>query len=160
MKTIPLTRGMFALVDDSDFEEVSQFRWQAHRSRRGFYAAHTEARVNGTRRRILMHRLLLGVKSGDTDHRDGNGLNNQRDNLRVATHRQNLQAFQHKRAGTSSRFRGVSWHPANRKWRALIGLPGKVKHLGMFTHEEDAARAYDAAARQFFGEFASPNFPV
>ena len=106
---------------------------------------------------MTLHRLLLG-SAVLVDHRDGNGLNNQRSNLRPATHAQNLQNTR-KRAGTTSRFKGVCWNKKKQAWVAFIKHEGKKKYLGCFSSEEVAARAYDFAASETFGEFACLNFP-
>lgn len=104
-----------------------------------------------------MHRVLLGAPAGvDVDHIDGNRLNNTIGNLRLCERRQNLMNSR-KRTATTSKFKGVYWLAANRKWRAKINVEGKSKHLGCFAAEEDAARAYDQAALIYFGEFARIN---
>ena len=158
MKEIPLTQGKVALVDDDDFEWLSQFKWYAVKFGRTFYAVRQAPRVNGKQRTIWMHREVLGLKPGDprVDHRDGDGLNNQRMNLREATHRQNMMNSRG-RSG-SSRFKGVDWDKRAKKWRARISVNGKKKHLGYFIDEEEAARAYDEKAKKIFGEFARVNF--
>lgn len=145
MKSIKLTQGKVAIVDDLDFDQLSQHKWYALRNGRRWYAA----------RVVLMHQELNGPRS---DHRDGDGLNNVRSNLRSATRRQNAQGFQRKKKGCSSKYRGVSWNAATEKWRVVITVDGTQLYLGTYKDEEEAARTYDAAARQHFGEFASPNF--
>lgn len=157
MKTIILTQGFITFVDDSDFEAVSAFKWHVERKRRHFYASRSFRKPDGTTATQSLHKFLL-PGSRRVDHRDGNGLNNQRYNLRPATNRQNSQGFRLKASGTTSKFRGVCWCPKGRKYHAQL-QDGKVKrHLGYFTDETEAARAYDSAAREHFGEFASPNF--
>lgn len=158
MKTIPLTQGKVALVDDADYEAVSQFKWCALKIGRRFYAVRNVRRPDGKIANQYMHRFLM-PGAPEVDHRDGDGLNNQRNNLRPATSQQNHQGFKSKAAGKTSKFRGVSWRKERQKWRGHIQVDGKFVHLGSFKNEEDAARAYDAAARKYFGEFASPNFP-
>lgn len=152
---IPLTRGKVAVIDFDDFEKVRPFSWQAAKNGHRWYAR--AARGGKT---IYMHRHLLGL-SGKTrpDHKDGNGLNNRRRNLRVCSPAQNAQAFQKKRSGTTSQYRGVFWDRHNAHWGARIEKNYKKYFLGCFSKEMDAARAYDAKARELFGEFASPNFP-
>lgn len=156
MKEIPLTQGQVALVDDADFERVNQFKWHARRAGGAFYAVHMVKNA-GKQEAVRLHRFILpGI--GPIDHKDGNGLNNCRDNLRPASKAQNGQAFRRKSIGASSSFRGVSRLPYSR-WRAQIRTGGITYYLGCFDVEEDAALAYDWAAKELFGEFASPNFP-
>lgn len=148
MKEIPLTKGFTAFVDDADFESVSAFNWC-------YSDGYAVRSVGG--RMIRMHLFLLpGVKSAD--HRDGDGCNNQRYNLRPATKTQNGRGFQKKSSRASSTFRGVCWDAQHRKWRAQIKLPDRNLCLGVFASENDAARAYDTAARKHYGDFATPNF--
>lgn len=160
MREIPLTQGLVALVDDEDFEPLTQYRWYAHRGCHTFYADRKQ-RINVPpyQKSLTMHRELLQALSGqEVDHIDGDGLNNQRANLRLATTSQNQSNRAMLPNNTSGR-RGVSWHRRDRRWRAAIGQGNKVVHLGLFIDLDDAARAYDLAARSLFGEFARPNFP-
>lgn len=169
MRRIPLRSrkypGLVALVDDEDYEMLSRYRWnpQTVKSKRvNFYAITVVAADTGSGRTIVrMHKLLTSY--GRVDHVDGNGLNNQKHNLREVTDSQNA-ANQVKRTGTSSRFKGVSWSQSSQKWAAYICKDGRHgqprnRNLGTFTVEEDAARAYDEAAVEAFGEFARLNFP-
>ena len=150
MKLIPLNHGIFAKVDDADFEFLSQWKWSIQRAQGGLlYAVRRERGVG-----IRMHRLINGTPNGlYTDHCDGDGLNNQRHNLRDATPLQNMMNRRGKRGGTS-RFKGV-WldvHQGGNQWRAAIRLNGKLKYLGRFPNEHVAGEAY--AAIHHFGEFA------
>lgn len=107
-----------------------------------------------------MHRLILGLVPGDgqrVDHRDLNGLNNVRSNLRLCTSSQNL-ANGPRRVDNTSGYRGVGWDRQHRRWVAKIQVRGRTMNLGLFRSPEQAALAYDAAAREHFGEFARPNF--
>lgn len=165
MKEIPLSNGMVALVDDEDWETLSQYRWHAnprpHRASRGgrnWYAYRQEYR-DGTTKTLSMHRQILGAKQGqDIDHRDGNGLNNCRSNLRFASKSQNM-ANRDVPKPAASGFRGVSWRPEKSKWYARINAFCRTRHLGYFHSPEQAARAYDRAAAELFGDFARLNFP-
>ena len=159
MKKIPLTQGKVALVDDADFDRVNQFKWYALKNTTGnvWYAMRTSwDPASKKRSAIYLHTFLTGFDR--TDHQDGDGLNCQRENLRPATSAQNMQAKQTKRKNTSSRFRGVSWHKAYRQWQAQIKIAGKLIYLGRYVKEQSAAKAYDVAAKKYFGKFASPNF--
>lgn len=156
MKTIPLTQGQLAMVDDEDFQFLLGFKWVAHKERRRWYASTS---VNG--KCIKMHWLILPtVKPLMVDHIDSNGLNNQRLNLRQVTNSQNCMN-QRKQLNRSSKYKGVTFDKATKKWFSQIQIDGNrysKKHLGRFVNEIDAAKAYDAAAKQYFGEYARVNF--
>jgi hypothetical protein len=100
------------------------------------------------------------VIAGPVDHKDGDGLNNQRANLRPATNSRNGANRLYSKPNPSSPYRGVWWAKVNKKWRSAIKVDGKYIHLGLFTDEVEAALAYDDAARKFFGEFSRPNFEL
>jgi hypothetical protein len=154
VKVIPLTSGKVAFVSNHRFEELSRFMWFAHQNGGIWYAVRNLPGPG--QKRIRMHQQILGFNGGD--HRDGNGLNCCDYNIRAASQRQNSEN-QRKRAG-SSRYKGVSWHRCGGKWRAYIVVNYHQINLGLFGDEEGAARAYDAAAIEYFGEFARLNFPV
>ena len=159
MKTIELTQNQVALVDDEDFEWLNQWKWRAvwDSGTHSFYAMRTAPRVEG-KRSLGMHRLILGLGPGEMgDHEDHDTLNNQRYNLRRCTNAQN-QANGRKRRDNTSGSRGVHWRKAVHKWVVQIKVSGRFIHLGYFDDITAAARAYDAAARQHFGEFACCNF--
>lgn len=156
MKTIPLTQGKVALIDEADFEAVNRFKWCAAKDRQGFYAVRTVRKPDGSRTTQRLHQFLM-PGSSRIDHRDGDGLNNQRHNLRPATRQQNAQSFRHKQLNATSKFRGVSWYPRYSKWQAQIQVSGKSIPLGYFVFELDAAKTYNEAALKWFGEFAHLN---
>ncbi len=157
MKEIQLTQGKVALVDDEDFEYLSQWKWCAARHGRIFYAV-SRILISGKLSGIAMHRLVLGLKDRNIlcDHADGNGLNNQRYNLRKADYRQNGRN-RAKGDGTSSLFKGVSWCSTRKKWAVSIMASDRRIFLGYGKSEVDAAVMYNAAALKHFGEFAKLN---
>lgn len=160
VRFVPLTRGLFARVDAVDFADVSRWNWCATKSKRGGYYAmrnRSPEEIATTRKRapILMHRYLMGDPSGSVDHRNRDGSDNRRRNLRNATSSQN-GANSMARKG-SSKFKGVFLSKGN--WNASLRKNYKTFHLGRFDTEEAAARAHDEAARRLHGEFARVNFP-
>lgn len=160
MKKIPLTQGKFALVDDADYVKLSKFKWSARKAPDTFYATRA-ARVGPGRQKIVrMHQVILRLRDGDLpDHKDGNGLNNQRHNLRRSDKHTNT-FNRRKRTRASSKYKGVGWHTRLGRWRARIMYSGKSYFLGHFGSAVSAARAYDKAAKRYFGRFAYLNFPV
>ena len=162
MKEIPITQGKVALVDDEDFVFLNSFKWTATRGKRKngqdcFYAYRSEKK-GGKWRPILMHRIILDAKKGQlVDHRNHDCLDNRRSNLRLAT--QSQVHANRKISFGSSKYKGVSWFDRTGKWVVYIRIQGKQKNVGYFETEEEAARAYDAKARELFGEFARLNFP-
>ncbi len=159
MKQIALTQGLFALVDDEDFESLNAHKWRARKDTRTWYAARTPC-INGKYVLVLMHRCLLGAEGKEEgDHIDGNGLNNQRDNLRLVTCQQNHCNRTRKKLNASSQFRGVCWNKRESKWQATIMLYGDSFHLGRFDSEHAAAQAYDDAGFLRDPIHFTPTFP-
>jgi len=154
---IPLTRGQVAVVDFVDFERVRGIRWHAFKRKRSWYAASSVWVPGAGQHRALMHRKILGA-AREVDHRDGDGLNNTRENLRACSHSENCANVRAHKDGSSS-FKGVGWCKGRNCWQAQIQVRGHKKHLGRFKSEREAALAYDAAARRFFGAFARVSFP-
>ncbi len=155
---LELTQGYFADVEDSDFPDLSQYSWHAMRNKKSgkIYASRYVSIENGKQTAIALHRHLFGLKKGDpefVDHRDGNGLNNLRSNLRISTNSQNQQNCGLSRVNKSGH-KGVCWHKVKKVWIANIRVKGVRVHLGYFHKIEDAARAYHIAAVWYFGEFA------
>jgi len=158
MKQIKLTQGKVALVDDEDFEWLNQWKWYAIRDNLTFYAVRKSPMVNRkTRQLIRMHRIILNSQDEEiVDHKDHNGLNNLRNNIRNCTQSQNQQ----NRIGRfcTSRFKGVSWRKDRKRWLVTIVVQKRKMYIGMFKSELDAAEAYNMAAKKHFGNFAYLNF--
>lgn len=149
-----LTKGYAAKIDPID-SDLASFKWIA--TRRGYAARGHKGRLQ------YMHRIILGRAIGHKlqpgeycDHINGNALDNRRCNLRVATTSQNMMNKRKLKPGRSA-FKGVTWHKQNRGWAARITCDGKQRTIGVYETPEQAARAYDAAAIEYFGEFARTN---
>lgn len=143
------------MVDDADYEWLNAFKWHVNVGSRGtIYARRTVTIAKNKRQHLFMHCEVAGVKRGDgneADHKDRDGLNNQRDNLRVCKHDKNM--FNRKSATGSSRCRGVK--RSGDKWRTDVAND----YVGTYESEVAAAEAYDDAAREIAGEYAVLNFP-
>lgn len=158
MRTIPLTQGKVAIVDDEDFEWLNQWKWHVV-SRSAMYAARSMWKGNRKKLNVRMHRMILSVKNGMiVDHINGDSLDNRKSNLRVCRHANNMRNRKPVK-GSSSRFIGVHFHIPRKKWVASLSTGNKYYYLGIFKNEEDAARARDIKATEMFGEFAYLNFP-
>ena len=156
---IALTKGKFAIVDAADYEWLSQRKWSASPGGKTWYARCSGHKPDGKWTTVAMHRLILGVESGvRVYHKNGNGLDNRRDNLRIATQQQN-QFNRGLQITNTSGYKGVSWDKARGKWRVSFVVDKRLQFGGYFDNPEEAARAYDEAARKHYGEFARLNFP-
>jgi len=144
------------LVDTEDEHLLSEYKWRPVRQRYTTYVQAHGPVVDGRETNLRLHRLIMSAPPGvHVDHRNHNGLDNQRSNLRLASVSQNHGNTRIRQGGTS-RFKGV--YRDRGRWVAGIIEDGARRNLGRFLVEEDAARAYDAAARRIFGEFALTNF--
>jgi len=163
VKTIPLTQGKVALVDDEDFEFLNQWKWCYSGPRRNPNSTGYAFRglwKNGSMGRIYMHRIVIKTRPGSiVDHVNRDGLDNRRRNLRIVTQSQNnLNSCKH--LGSSSIYKGVHWSKRLGKWRVQISVEvsGPKVYIGAFENERHAAMAYDIWAHDIYGEFANLNF--
>ena len=153
-RRIPVTRGKFAIVDSSDYYHLAQFQWFAEFGGRTFYAVRKQ---NG--KSVKMHRYITSAPSHlVVDHIDHNGLNNCRANLRLCSFAQNMRNIV-SNVGATSRYKGVHWNKRMKRWAASIQFEKKQYHLGYFTDEIAAAKAYDKKAMELHRQFACLNFP-
>lgn len=156
--------GLFALVDASIASKIRAYRWIGARKRTGVYAV-TYVKEGRRFKQIYLHQLVLPNAPEHTDHRNGDTLDCRKKNLRLATTQQNIWNSPKWRRETTSIYKGVfltsgrGGRPLSKPWRARIHLNRSAVHLGRFATQEEAARAYDSAARKLYGEFACTDFP-
>lgn len=147
------------MIDDEDAGIVCQYKWYASyaKGNQSFYAKTTVKKSNGNRTSMFMHRILIAVLGGQfIDHANGDTLDNRKTNLRVCSRKENNRNRKLQRTNTTG-YKGLKWHSRLSKWEARIGVDGKYKYLGLFKEKEDAARAYDKAAVEHYGEYAHLN---
>jgi hypothetical protein len=158
-RRIFLDEGNWTILDQQDYRRFARFKWCIGGDNGNFYAIRGQRIGSDDLKIVRLHRLIMDAPDGIlVDHINGNGLDNRRANLRLATHSQN-QWNKRKMQNTTSRFVGVSFRENRRKWAAYIGVAGKRIWLGNFDSEIEAARVYDQAAMKYRGEFARLNFP-
>ncbi len=148
---VHLTQGKSCIIDIEDIDLIREYKWYAANIRGCYYA-----RTKKDGKTLPMHRLILGTPKGlITDHKDGNGLNNKRENLRICNHFENGR--NRKLQGGTSIYKGVYWGKDGGAWKANIRVDRKLIYLGRFKNEVDAALAYNKAAIEYHKEFARLN---
>lgn len=164
MKQIQLTQGQITIVDDEDYEWLSQYSWHARyeKNTRSFYAqtAIKDPESSTGWRTLSMQRMLMGLKYSDgkiVHHKNHDTLDNTRGNLEICSTLQNNRHAVKRRVRTSSRYKGACWHKRIEKWQSYITVDTKRIYLGYFTDEKEAAKAYNDAAIEYFGEYALLN---
>jgi hypothetical protein len=158
-RRIYLGEGLWTIVSVADYYRFGCLKWSIEGQDGKFYAIRGKRIDKNNVIKSRLHREIMEAPKGLlVDHRNGNGLDNRRSNLRIATHGENIQNRRKKRSATS-RYIGVSFEDRSGKWRARVMYKGKRVWLGRFDSEIDAGKAYDAAANKYYGEFARLNFP-
>lgn len=147
----------YTLVDDGDFELLNKWRWLGDRIGNTYYVKRRDYTNGPPGKMTYMHRVILNPKKGmHVDHKDRNGLNNRRNNLRECTRSQNMVNQKPQKNG-SSKYLGVGWDKARGKWKAQVCKDYKHTMIGRFDTEREAALAYDKKAKELHGEFARIN---
>lgn len=161
VKELVLSKGHITIVDDEDYEWLSQWKWTAKKGS-GRYAkvyAYRNQKANGTQTHIALHRLIADCPKGlVVDHINGDTLDNRRSNLRICTQKDNARNSSAP-INSPTGFKGAVLRPCGKRWQSRIRVDGRMLHLGMFSTLAEALLAYDAAAIHYFGEFANLNFP-
>lgn len=159
-RRIYLGEGKFTIVDEQDYYRYNDYRWSPQKKSRTYYAIRVVSNCEKTLRIVSLHREIMNEPKGLlVDHKNGDGLDNRRANLRTATKFDSVHNRRKRKTKTSSRYTGVNIDKETGRWVARIRNRGKRTWLGSFKDEAAAARAYDEAAKKYHGEFARLNFP-
>jgi len=159
-RRIYLGEGKLTILNSADYYRLKKFKWHVFACKGKFYAERFALIKNTWTKRIFMHRQIMKAPKGKlVDHRNGDSLDNRRENLRLATWMQNRQNRRKTKSKTSSKYRGLGLSRNRKKWIMRLKHKGKIVATGRFDNEIDAAKAYDEAARKYFGQFARLNFP-
>jgi hypothetical protein len=160
-RKISLTQGKYAIVDPDDYVWLSKYKWTTSRVYTKFYAVRSvKCKKTSKMKTIRMHREILNVPAGlECDHINGHSLDNRKANLRAATRQQNCWNNRKRKPKSLSKYKGVSFSKRGRPWKAMLTVDGKWIYLGSYNSEVEAAKAYDKAAKNYFGQYAKLNFP-
>ena len=160
-RRIKLTLGQYAIVDPEDYERINKYKWNAYRGYSSYYSKRKiYNRKNGSERTVYMHRWIMNAPKGMVvDHINHNGLDNRKENLRFATNAENSRYARKTKNKFCSDYKGIHYIKKVKRWRARITFEGKTRYVGQYRDEISAAKAYDRAAKKYFGEFAYLNFP-
>jgi hypothetical protein len=147
LKQITLTQGKIALVDDDIYEAIGHLKWYARKDKNRYYAVRNFQKSKGQRGAIYLHHIVIGypLDNQEVDHIDGDGLNNQRNNLRIVTNRKNQQNTNNHRNG---RLVGCYFHKRVNRWQARIVINGRQQSLGYFDTEIEASKVYENACNE------------
>lgn len=158
MREIQLTNGRVAYIDDEDYDLVMKHKWFAVKCTNTYYA-YTHIKKNGKDTTLKMHRLIMGFTNPKilVDHRDRNGLNNQKHNMRESNSTQNNA---NRVSRGTSKYLGVCWKKQDSMWQVRVTYNKVIHYVGIFKDEIEAAKAYDKKALEIHGEFANLNFPI
>jgi hypothetical protein len=158
-RKIYLDEEIYTIVEPEDYYYLKQFNWHLYGNNHKYYARCEIRTGRAKTKTTAMHRMLTNAPKGVlVDHKNGDSLDNRRENLRFATHQQNMHNSR-KQANCTSKYLGVSWHKSRKKWRATLNCNKKCVLRKYFDSETDAAKAHDEAAKIYHGEFARLNFP-
>jgi hypothetical protein len=153
IRKIKLTQNKFSLVDEDDFNDLNKFKWHALFDGYNYYAGRSSEYINGKRKTIKMHTVIMNTPKGmEVDHIDGDGLNNTKKNLRICTHSQNSKN-QGLRKNNTSGFKGVYQDKIYKKWIAKINIDGKRIHLGRFNTKEESYEKYCQACKKYHKKY-------
>lgn len=152
-KLIPLSQGKFAIVDEDNFDALSEHNWMYSHG----YAKRNFVKENGKKTTIYLHRVILGAEKGQiVDHKNGNPLDNRKTNIRICSQSENL--FNKRiQSNNKSGYKGVAWNKEKKKWQAQARFCGKRYSIGYFQTKEEAAKAYNNTIIKISSEFSKPN---
>jgi len=155
-----MSQPRYAKVDAADYKRLKRYEWVADKNGNRFYVRRHIPAGKGKEKLIYLHQEIIDVPKGMIiDHINHDAMDNRRSNLRAATHSQNMWNKSKQRGNYTSIYKGVAWYQKTGKWRVRIYYNGKEILIGYFDDEKAAAMAYDAKAKELFGEFAAPNLP-